>query len=102
MHETNMDIGMKAKSALESGLKIVICVGETMIEHDQGKTDEVNARMLESIAAEIQPEQWKNLVIAYEPVWAIGTGKTPKPEEISASHGMIRKWISNNVTKQAA
>ena len=102
MHETNMDVGMKAKSALDSGLKIVICVGETTIEYEQGKTDEVNASMLGAIAAELQPEQWKNVVIAYEPVWAIGTGKTPKPEEISAAHGMIRRWISDNVNQQVA
>lgn len=46
MHETDMDIGLKAKTALESGLKVVICIGETMVEHGLGQTDEVNARML--------------------------------------------------------
>lgn len=102
MKETNMDIGMKAKSALDAGLKVILCVGETTIEYEQGKTDEVNAMMLSSVAAEISPEQWKNVVIAYEPCWAIGTGKTPKPEEISASHSMIRAWLSNNINKAVA
>lgn len=53
MKESDIDVGMKAKSALDTGMKVVICVGETMIEHEQGKTDEVNARMLSSIAAEL-------------------------------------------------
>lgn len=53
MKESDIDVGMKAKSALDTGMKVIICVGETMIEHELGMTDEVNARMLSSIAAEL-------------------------------------------------
>ena len=58
--------------------------------------------MLRAIADEITPEQWAKVVIAYEPVWAIGTGKTPDPEEIGATHSMIRSWISKNVNPMVA
>jgi triosephosphate isomerase len=102
MGETDMDVGMKAKAALDSGLKLVICIGETMIEHEKKQTEAINERMLKAIADELEPEQWKNIVIAYEPVWAIGTGKTPKPEEISTTHSMIRSWLSKNVSNQIA
>lgn len=102
MKESDIDVGMKAKSALDTGMKVIICVGETMIEHELGMTDEVNARMLSSIAAELTDDQWKNVVIAYEPVWAIGTGKTPKPQEVSANHSMIRAWLYKNVSKTVA
>jgi triosephosphate isomerase len=102
MGETDMDIGMKAKCAIEAGLKVVICVGETSIERDQKKTDEVNGRMLGAIAEELHANDWVNVVIAYEPVWAVGTGITPTPDEVSATHGAIRSWLANNVNKQVS
>lgn len=102
MGETDLDIGMKAITALRSELKVILCIGETMIEHESKQTEAALERMLKAIEAELEPEQWKNVVIAYEPVWAIGTGKTPKPEEISKTHLMIRTWLSKNVNKQVA
>jgi triosephosphate isomerase (TIM) len=94
MGETDMDVGMKAKSAIESGLKVVLCIGETMLERETHQTDDVNFRMLNAVANELQPNDWVNVVIAYEPVWAIGTGQTPKPDEVSETHSKIRAWLA--------
>ena len=70
------------------------CIGEKLDERDSGQTDAVNARQLAAIREQV--EDWSKIVIAYEPVWAIGTGKVATVDDISAMHSMIRGWLREN------
>ncbi len=90
----------KAKSAHEAGLVAIVCVGETEAERDRGATLDVVSSQLEgSVPADAHAA---NLVVAYEPVWAIGTGRTPTPEEVAAVHahirGLIKAWFKDGAT----
>ncbi len=83
----------KAKAALAAGLKVILCIGETEAERDSGKTLEVNQTQLKgSMPVEVEAAD-TDLVIAYEPVWAIGTGRTPTDREIQEVHAFIRKEL---------
>jgi triosephosphate isomerase len=89
-HETDALVRNKATAALAAGLTPIVCVGEALAERDSGRALDVVARQIEGslprpVAAEI--------VIAYEPVWAIGTGRTPSPDDIAALHGHIRSLL---------
>lgn len=86
--ETDADVKAKASAALDANLTAIICIGETEAERESGETEAVIGRQIDgSIPAEGTPE---TVVIAYEPVWAIGTGKTPSLEDIESIHGFIR------------
>ncbi|MGH6891128.1 MAG: triose-phosphate isomerase [Dongiaceae bacterium] len=90
--ETSQLVAAKAKAALEAGLVAIVCVGETDAERDRGATLDVISSQLEgSIPADAEAG---NLVIAYEPVWAIGTGRTPTPEDVAAVHAHIRGLLN--------
>jgi triosephosphate isomerase len=86
-------INAKVKAMLSGGLTCVLCVGELLEERDAGKTNEVNERQLRTGLAEVGQRQMDNVVIAYEPVWAIGTGKTASPEDAQAAHAFIRSLL---------
>ncbi|VBB68648.1 Triosephosphate isomerase [invertebrate metagenome] len=89
----------KATAALEAGLKVILCIGETEAERDSGKTLLVNQTQLRgSIPAGVHAT---NLVIAYEPVWAIGTGRTPTNPEIQDIHAFIRKELITLIGAEA-
>ena len=95
--ESNELVCEKAKSLYNAGLKAVICIGETLDEHESGKTVEVcTKQILESVPAEANSS---NTVIAYEPVWAIGTGKTPTAAEVQETHAAIRKVVAKKLGK---
>jgi triosephosphate isomerase len=85
--ETDETVGRRVHAALEAGLHVIACVGETEAEREAGDTDEVLRRQL----AVLEPDE--SLVIAYEPVWAIGTGKTATPEIAEAAHQTIKSVI---------
>ena len=86
--ETDQTVNKRALAALNAGLKAIICVGESLQQREEGVTEEL-VRMQTKIALrDVTPEQMANVVIAYEPVWAIGTGKTA-----TADHAQIRKVI---------
>lgn len=88
--ETDEAVAAKARSALGAGLTPIICVGETLAEREAGRAAEIVASQL---AGSVPNEAQDNLVIAYEPVWAIGTGLTPTIAEIAAIHGEIRRRL---------
>lgn len=93
--ETNNIIAKKAEHAISAGLKVIICVGETENERQEGLQNPVVIMQLkESIPAVANGE---NLVIAYEPVWAIGTGKSATPEDVKEMHGVIRRYVQEKL-----
>lgn len=71
----------KVRHSLESGLKVIACIGETLEEREAGKTEEVVFRQTKALVPSIG-DKWDKVVIAYEPVWAIGTGKTASPQQV--------------------
>lgn len=97
-NENNNLIKSKAQIALNEGLKAIICIGETLKERETGITlDIIKKQLLESLPQEITGE---TIIIAYEPVWAIGTGLTPSIEQITEVHDFIRAELENNYGKK--
>jgi triosephosphate isomerase len=88
--ETDETVNRKVKAALEEGLSPIVCVGETLSQREQGQTFQVVETQIRYGLAGLAPAQGKRLVIAYEPVWAIGTGKTATPDQAQEVHKLIR------------
>lgn len=93
-HESNSDIGEKFWRALSAGLTPVLCIGETINERNEGLTEAVVTEQITAVINKLGIEVFKGAVIAYEPVWAIGTGETATPEQAQAVHSAIRTLIS--------
>ncbi len=91
--ESNEIINLKAKKALANGLKPIVCVGEKLDEREKGVTDMIISVQVKGVLAGIPSDDMKNVIIAYEPVWAIGTGKTASPMQAQEVHMNIRKLI---------
>lgn len=91
--ETNQSINKKIKSALKYNLTPIVCIGETLVQREQNKTFEVITNQAEECFFEIKKEEAQKLVIAYEPVWAIGTGKTATPAQAQEVHKFIRNLL---------
>ncbi|HUI11201.1 MAG TPA: triose-phosphate isomerase [Bacteroidota bacterium] len=87
-------INAKAKKAIASSLRPIICVGETLAEREQGITDRVVSTQIRGVLSGLSRSDMSSVVVAYEPVWAIGTGKTATPAQAQEVHQMIRKLIS--------
>lgn len=92
--EDNQTVAFKAVAALAAGLIPIACVGETLVERDAGQTAAVVGAQLEAILEAIAVPDLTRLVVAYEPVWAIGTGKTATPEMAQEVHALIRSRIA--------
>lgn len=88
--ESDQDVAERFASALEAGLVPVLCVGETLEERESGITEAVVARQIDAVLAKSGIEAFANAIVAYEPVWAIGTGLTASPEQAQAVHAFIR------------
>ena len=91
--ETNETSNKRVRAALKVGLVPVLCVGETLAEREGGRTTDVVKAQLEGGLAGLSPADLKTLVIAYEPVWAIGTGKVATPAQAQEVHATIRAWL---------
>lgn len=92
--ETDATINKKVTAALASELKPILCVGETLEERDSGKEKEVLKAQLCGSLAGIAPEQFLDIVIAYEPVWAIGTGRNATPDQAQDAHAHVREVLA--------
>jgi triosephosphate isomerase len=88
--ETDEQVARKLASALKAGLKPMVCVGETLAEREGGRTEQVVGRQVAALLERIGPGDWAGVVLAYEPVWAIGTGKNATPDDAAQVHELIR------------
>ncbi|MBR7155254.1 MAG: triose-phosphate isomerase [Lentisphaeria bacterium] len=92
--ETDATVNSRLLAALGAGLKPIVCIGELLEERESGRTEEVLTAQLRGGFANITGEQMAEIVVAYEPVWAIGTGKTATPDIAEATHAHIRKELA--------
>ncbi|KAK1265249.1 hypothetical protein QJS04_geneDACA011275 [Acorus gramineus] len=100
LSEANEFVADKIAYALSQGLKVIACVGETLEQRESGSTVEVVAAQTKAIAEKVS--NWSNVVLAYEPVWAIGTGKVATPAQAQEVHFELRKWLKENVSAEVA
>ena len=97
--ESNELVAQKALRAIESGLTAIVCVGETLEERESGETNPVVSAQLKAVLEVLSDDELNKIVVAYEPVWAIGTGKTATPEMAQEVHADLRALIAaRNVT----
>jgi triosephosphate isomerase (TIM) len=101
-HESDSDVLKKAQSALESGLNPIICMGERLEERKAGKTAEVLVKQFAGGLAGLTEEQFAKVAVAYEPVWAIGTGLTATPEVAAEAHKSLRIEARKRFGEEAA
>jgi triosephosphate isomerase len=94
--ESNDDVADRFNAALEAGLEPVLCVGETLMQREQGATREIIAGQLDAVLQKAGIDSFSSVTIAYEPVWAIGTGKTASPEQAQEIHAFIRDKLSEH------
>lgn len=99
--ETDIIVNKKVKSALDAGLHPIVCVGETDEERETGQTEPVITDQIRGGLAGLKPIDIENLVLAYEPVWAIGTGKTATPDQANEVHVHIRQVITDLFGQEA-
>ncbi|AOA57070.1 triose-phosphate isomerase [Acinetobacter larvae] len=99
--DTSVVVAEKVKNALNAGLRVIYCVGESLAQREEGLANQVVLQQICDIARVVQAEQWAQIVIAYEPIWAIGTGKTASPEDAQAMHAAIREGLAQ-ITAYAA
>jgi triosephosphate isomerase len=102
--ETDETANRRIKAALAQGLKVIFCIGETLREREEGKTFSVIERQVEDGLKNLSDKEMENIVIAYEPIWAIGTGKTATPGQAEEVHrfirGKIEKLYSQEVSEE--
>jgi len=100
--ESDEIIGRKTLRALRSGLTPIVCVGESLEEREAGRTDAVVGRQIDAVLAELDAQDVAGIVVAYEPVWAIGTGKTATPQMAQDVHQMLRARLAAKNAEAAA
>lgn len=100
--ETDDFINRKVKLALSHDLDVILCVGETLEERESGKLEEVLKRQIVEGLKDVSADSMENIIVAYEPVWAIGTGKTATPDDANSAHAFIRNEIEKLYGKSVA
>ena len=100
--ETNEIVARKYAAALQAGLTPILCVGETLAQREAGDTETVVAAQLDAVLERSGAQSLAHAVIAYEPVWAIGTGKTASPDEAQAVHALLRQRVAKQDESVAA
>ncbi|MFH1768693.1 MAG: triose-phosphate isomerase [Candidatus Omnitrophota bacterium] len=101
-NETNSTVNKRINASLVAGLLPIVCLGETLEEREEEKTIDVVTEQLKGAFVTLDEEQMKKIVIAYEPVWAIGTGKTATPEQAQEVHAFIREWLKKRFSPECA
>lgn len=100
--ETDEIVRRKVDAVLAKGMGVIACVGESLAERRAGRTEEVVRREVEAICRDLELDDPARLVIAYEPIWAIGTGETATPAEAGRVAGLIREWVSTLLGREVA
>uniref|UniRef100_A0A7S3MLH5 Triosephosphate isomerase n=2 Tax=Choreotrichia TaxID=141411 RepID=A0A7S3MLH5_9SPIT len=98
--ETDEIVAKKVARSQAAGLKTILCIGETLEQREAGQTNDVLKQQLDAVKESIS--SWATIVIAYEPVWAIGTGKTATPAIAQEAHAYVRQWLTENVSAEVA
>jgi len=93
--ESNDLVNLRLKNGLKNDLKVILCVGETLDQREANETNEIIVDQIQIGLKEVTAEDMDSIVIAYEPVWAIGTGKTASPEQAQEVHAMIRQLLTD-------
>jgi triosephosphate isomerase len=101
-HESDDDVNAKVLAALQAGLQPIMCCGETESERDAGGTEEKVERQVSAGLTGVRPEQARDVVIAYEPIWAIGTGKVATPEDAQNTISHIRSVLARRYAGEVA
>ncbi len=101
-HETDETVNKKIRKALIDGLKAIVCVGETLAERDSGVTEKIVERQVRGAYAGLSAQDVSNTVIAYEPVWAIGTGRNATAQQAQDVHRFIRSLMASIYDRQSA
>jgi triosephosphate isomerase (TIM) len=101
-HEDDAIVNLKLTSALAHGLRPIVCVGETLEQREQGVTENVVEAQMRASLAGIDGSQLQSVILAYEPVWAIGTGKTATPEQAQDVHAFLRALVARMYDSSAA
>ncbi|MBC8493514.1 MAG: triose-phosphate isomerase [Candidatus Thioglobus sp.] len=94
--ETDQDVANKVKTVVDSGLTALFCIGETLEEREAGETEAVVARQIQVVIDTCGIDAFRNIIIAYEPIWAIGTGVTASPQQAQDTHASIRALLATN------
>ncbi|KAJ9193029.1 hypothetical protein DTO166G4_8215 [Paecilomyces variotii] len=102
LKETDDFVASKTKAAIDAGLSVILCIGESLEEREANKTIDVVTRQLTAVANVLSKEQWSKVVIAYEPIWAIGTGKVATTEQAQEVHAAIRKWLAEKISPEVS
>jgi triosephosphate isomerase len=100
--EGDDNVNMKLRSAIAAGLNVILCIGETLHQRETGDTNHINERQTRLGLREVTHEHLARIVIAYEPVWAIGTGKTATPNDAQEAHFHIRRVVADMFGQDAA
>ncbi|MGH7839038.1 MAG: triose-phosphate isomerase [Candidatus Binataceae bacterium] len=100
--ESDELVGKRVAGAIANRFIAIMCVGETLEERDRGRTLEVVLRQMQAGLASVKPEQAERVVVAYEPIWAIGTGRTATPEQAQLVHAAIREALADHFSRTAA
>jgi triosephosphate isomerase len=101
-NETDERVNLKLKAAINHGLTPIVCVGETLTEREDGRTEDTIRTQIRNALRNVTSSEAHRLVIAYEPVWAIGTGSTATPEIAAEAHAIVRHELANCCGEQTA
>lgn len=101
-NESDEFVAEKTKFAIDQGLKVILCIGESIDEKKAGKTLDVCKRELSAVIKAVAPEDWSSIVIAYEPIWAIGTGLAATAQDAQDIHAEIRKYLASQLGDSTA
>jgi triosephosphate isomerase (TIM) len=101
-HETDEMVAQKSRAALACGLTPIVCLGEHFTERETGKTQEVLSQQFIGGPGALTAEEFSRILLAYEPVWAIGTGRTATPEIAAAAHRFLRQCVRDQFSPEAA
>ena len=93
--ETNETVLKKTKAALAAGLTPIVCIGEMLADREAGNTEKICETQFRGSFGALTSEEFSRILVAYEPVWAIGTGSTPTPDDVRAMHGFIREQLTS-------